>query len=321
MEKYYVVGAQQKNGVYKDWEQYQKGVILKVSPGHNLIEKCIEYISPPEVIPQKSPSISFTAATIENNHLYVGTQTEILVYTLPNFQKVGYLSLPCFNDIHHVSPTSEGNLFVVNTGLDMVLEITPIGKILNEWHVFGENIWQKFSRTIDYRKVATTKPHQSHPNFVFQIGKDIWATRCLQEDAICLTEPKKQIQIGGEKVHDGIVFGDSIYFTQVNGQVVRVDIHTLRVKQVFNLNNYTNTNKNLGWCRGINVLDEHKVIVGFSRIRPSKKFKEDGTIIMEGEYGSLPTRIACYDLKHGKLLWEQQLEEYNLNAIYSIHKA
>lgn len=203
----------------------------------------------------------------------------------------------------------------------MVLEITPIGKILNEWHVFGENIWRKFSRTIDYRKVATTKPHQSHPNFVFQIGKDIWATRCLQEDAICLTEPKKQIQIGGEKVHDGIVFGDSIYFTQVNGQVVRVDIHTLRVKQVFNLNNYTNTNKNLGWCRGINVLDEHKVIVGFSRIRPSKKFKEDGTIIMEGEYGSLPTRIACYDLKHGKLLWEQQLEEYNLNAIYSIHKA
>lgn len=88
MEKYYVVGAQQKNGVYKDWEQYQKGVILKVSPGHNLIEKCIEYISPPEVIPQKSPSISFTAATIENNHLYVGTQTEILVYTLPNFQKL-----------------------------------------------------------------------------------------------------------------------------------------------------------------------------------------------------------------------------------------
>ncbi|MED3790821.1 hypothetical protein P4576_27065 [Peribacillus frigoritolerans] len=321
MEKYYVVGAQQKNGIYKDWEQYQKGVILKVFPEQNLAEKCVEYVSPKEVIPDNFPSISFTAATIKNDHLYVGTQTEILVYSLPNFQKVGYLSYPCFNDIHHVLPTSEGNLLVVNTGLDMVLEISPQGNILKEWHVFGEKIWRKFSRSIDYRKVPTTKPHQSHPNFVFQIGKDIWATRCLQEDAICLTKPNQQIKIGGEKVHDGIVFGDSIYFTQVNGQVVRVNIHTLKVEQKFNLNNFTNTSRNLGWCRGINVLDEYKVIVGFTRIRPSKKYQADGTIIPEGNYGILPTRIACYDLKHGKLLWEQQLEDYDLNAIYSIHKA
>lgn len=99
---------------------------------------------------------------------------------------------------------------------------------------------------MDYRKVFTTKPHQSHPNFVFHIGKNIWTTRCLQKDAICLTRPNQQIQIGGEKVHDGIVFGGSIYFTQVNGQVVTVDIHTLRVKKVFNLNNCTNTSNNLG---------------------------------------------------------------------------
>lgn len=321
LEKYYVVGAQQKNGIYKDWEQYQKGVIVKVFPEQNLAEKCVEYVSPKEVIPVNFPSISFTAATIKNDLLYVGTQTEILVYSIPDFQIVGYLSFPCFNDIHHVLPTSEGNLLVVNTGLDMVLEISPQGKVLKEWHVFGGDIWKKFSRTIDYRKVPTTKPHQSHPNFVFQIGKDIWATRCLQEDAICLTKPDQQIKIGGEKVHDGIVFGDSIYFTQVNGQVVKVNIHTLKVEQIFNLNNFTNTSKNLGWCRGINVLEEHKVIVGFTRIRPSKKYQSDGTVISEGGYGILPTRIACYDLKNGKLLWEQKLEDYDLNAIYSIHKA
>ncbi|MDQ7862801.1 hypothetical protein RCO48_22535 [Peribacillus frigoritolerans] len=200
MEKYYVVGAQQKNGIYKDWEQYQKGVIVKVFPEQNLAEKCVEYVSPKEVIPVNFPSISFTAATIKNDLLYVGTQTEILVYSLPDFQIVGYLSFPCFNDIHHVLPTSEGNLLVVNTGLDMVLEISPQGKVLKEWHVFWRGHMEKISpgRSIIV-KVPTTKPHQSHPNFVFQIGKDIWATRCLQEDAICLTKLDQQIKIGGEK--------------------------------------------------------------------------------------------------------------------------
>jgi hypothetical protein len=319
LEDYYVVGAEQKNGLYKDWEQYKKGLIIKVSPKQNRAEKCIEYISPPEVIPDERPSISFTAGTIENNHLYVGTQTELLVYTLPDFQKVGYLTYPCFNDIHHVRPTSKGNLLVVNTGLDMVLEVSKTGEFLNEWHVFGENLWKRFSRKMDYRKVPTTKPHQSHPNYVFQIGEDIWVTRCLQKDAICLTKPNKQIQIGEEKVHDGVVVGNLIYFTQVTGRVVIVDIHTLKVKQVFNLNNMTNTSQPLGWCRGIKVLDDYTVIVGFTRVRPSKKLKADGTFRWEGQYGVLPTRISCYDLKHGKQLWEQQLEDHDMNAIYSIH--
>lgn len=319
METYYVVGAQQKNGIYENWEQYQKGLILKVSPVKNLIEKCLEYTSPPEVIPDKKPSISFTAGTIKNNHLYVGTQTEILVYTLPDFRKVGYLSHPCFNDIHHVKPTEKGSLLVANTGLDMVSEVLITGEILNEWNVIGEDTWKRFSHSIDYRKVPTTKPHQSHPNYVFQLGEDVWVTRCLQQDAICLTKPNQQIKIGSAYVHDGIVVGDLIYFTQVNGQIVTVDIHTLQVKQVVDLNKITNTSKQLGWCRGIKVVDDHRVIVGFTRIRPSKKIQKDGTFVWEGQYGMLPTRIACYDLKQGKHLWDQQLEDYGMNAIYSIH--
>lgn len=75
----------------------------------------------------------------------------------------------------------------------------------------------------------------------------------------------------------------------------------------------------LGWCRGIKVLDDDKVVVGFTRIRPTLKKAPDGNRVWEGQYGVLPTRIACYDLKKGKLLWEQQLEDHGMNAIYSIH--
>ncbi|WP_455920428.1 hypothetical protein [Priestia megaterium] len=319
MEQYYIIGAQQKTDILKDWEQYKKGIILKISPENNSVEKCIEYTSPPEVCSKENPSVSFTAGTLSNKHLYVGTHTEVLVYSLPDFHKVGYISLPCFNEIHHVCPTSEGNLLVVNTGLDTILEITAQGEILNEWHVMGENVWEYFSQDVDYRKVPTTKPHKSHPNYVFKLGDDVWATRCLQKDAICLTNPSKKINIGRQLVHDGVVVEELIYFTQVDGYIVVVDIHTLEVVKVYNLKEMTDTDIPLGWCRGIKVLNANKVIVGFTRIRPTKKVGSDGKVYWKGEYGILPTRIACYDLKLGIILWEQRLEDYDMNAIYSIH--
>ncbi len=67
------------------------------------------------------------------------------------------------------------------------MEVTPEGEILREWSVIGEDTWARFSRQIDYRKVPTTKPHRSHPNFAFLLEGDIWTTRCDQKDAICLT--------------------------------------------------------------------------------------------------------------------------------------
>jgi hypothetical protein len=229
------------------------------------------------------------------------------------------MSLPCFNDVHHVRPTIDGNFLVVSTGLDMVLEVTAYGAILRKWNVLGLDPWGHFPRNIDYRKVLTTKPHHSHPNYVFQIGKDIWATRCLQQDAICLTRPNQLIEIGGALVHDGVLVKDTIYFTKVDGHVVTVDRNTLKVKQVYNLNKITNAQKPLGWCRGIKVLNDHTVIVGFTRLRPTAQIV-NGQLIQEGGYDILPTRIACYNLTEGKLLWwEHSLEEYGLNAVFSIH--
>ena len=321
MGEFYIVGAEQKNKVLKDWEQYKKGLILKVCPAQKMAEKCVEYISPSEVCTEKNPSILFSAGTVDNNLLYVGTQTEILIYSLPDFKQVDYISLSCFNDIHHVRPTAKGNLLVANTGLDMVLEVSLTGEIINEWNVLGGNAWERFSQNIDYRKVATTKPHLSHPNYVFHINDDIWVTRCLQKDAICLTNFNKRIDIGTALIHDGIIFGDALYFTQVDGHVVKVGLFNHEAKQTYNLNKMTNKNTPLGWCRGIKVIDSDKVIVGFTRIRPVRKTTPEGKVLWEGEYGVLPTRIACYDLKNEKLLWEQQLEEYDMNAIYSIHSA
>lgn len=318
MRNLYIVGGQQKERILDEWHQYKKGVIVRLDITSNQVVSSLEYISPQEACSDNDPSILFKAGTVKNQQLYVCTQTEILVYSLPKLKLIRYLSLPCFNDVHHVRPTMDGNYLVVSTGLDMVLEATTNGEVLREWNVLGQDPWGRFSHNIDYRKINTTKPHQSHPNYVFQIGKEIWATRCLQQDAICLTRPQQQIEIGGALVHDGVLVRDTIYFTKVDGYVVTVDIYTLKVKQVFNLNEITNGQKPLGWCRGIKVLNKHTVIVGFTRLRPTIQ-EENGQFIQEGWYDTLPTRIACYNLTEGKLLWEHSLEQYGMNAVFSIH--
>ncbi|MBU8769289.1 hypothetical protein [Cytobacillus oceanisediminis] len=318
MKKIYVVGGQQKNKVTKDWQQYNCGVILQIDIDQQELIKRTDYISPPEVSPDYEPSIVFKAGTVKNKKLYVCTETEILIYSLPNMVQIGYLSLPCFNDVHHILPTYNDNFLIANTGLDMVMEIDPRGDILNTWNVLMQPPWERFSPSYDYRKVPTTKPHHSHPNYVFTIGKDIWATRCLQKDAICLTKPNQKINIGGDYVHDGVLRGDTLYFTRVDGHVVTVDVHTLNIKNEYNLNHFSNHSQRIGWCRGIKVLDDETVIVGFTRIRPSKNPLGNEQLYNQLDT-FLPTRIACYNLVQGKLLWEHNLEKYNFNAVFSIH--
>ena len=141
----------------------------------------------------------------------------------------------CFNDLHHVVPDSSGNLLVTSTGLEMVVRVTPDGEILDQWNVLGEDPWEKFSRDTDYRKVDSTKPHRSHPNFAFELDGNIWATRFYQRDAVCLSDPSKRIDIGVQAPHDGLVRNGSIHFTTVDGHIVIVSRHSLLVEKIIDL--------------------------------------------------------------------------------------
>lgn len=201
----------------------------------------------------------------------------------------------------------------------MVVEVTTSGEVVRYWNVAGESPWDRFSETIDYRKIPSTKPHKSHPNFVFELEGEIWVTRCLQKDAICLNDPNKRITIGRELIHDGVRLLDKIYFTQVDGRIVIVDVNTLKVEKEIDLVKITPRNQKIGWCRGIMPLKNDIVLVGFSRVRPSRDVMPDGTVKWKGQYGHMPTRLTCYDLSSHKLIWEINLEKFNMNAIYSIN--
>ncbi len=292
-------------------------MILRVDPERGSAERCLDYVSPPDACAQDS-SITFEGGVLEGDRLYTCTRTEALVYSVPDFTLQSRVSLPSFNDVHHVRPTKEGNLIVTNTGLDMVLETTLDGDVVREWGVLGESPWARFSRDVDYRKVLTTKPHASHPNFTFYIDDELWATRCMQQDAVCLTKPGPRIDVAGY-CHDGEVCEGKVYFTTVNGTVVIANAATFQTEEVIDLNAIDNPGKaNLGWCRGLARLDDRHLWVGFTRIRETR-LKENVRWVkrlIKGE--EKPTHIALYDIAARKLLMEIDLEPYDMHVIFGI---
>ncbi|PYV53688.1 MAG: hypothetical protein DMG98_20340 [Acidobacteria bacterium] len=320
MNEIYVVGGRFRGNMFRkleEWQSCKEARIIQLDPTTKTSRSCVEYVSPPHVCPEELPAILFKSATLRGNKLYACTSTEILVYEVPSFCQASYISLPCFNDLHHVYPSAEGTLLAAVTGLDMVVEITMEGKVLREWSVLGEDPWVRFSREIDYRRVPTTKPHRSHPNHVFQLQDEIWVTRLQQRDAISLTRPGRRIEIAVQRPHDGYVFGDSIYFTTVDGHIVIADRKRLQIKKVYDLNQMGSSGQILGWCRGLLPLDENRLWVGFTRVRPTR-FQENLAWIANQAQRHRPSHIALYDLGRGACLEEIEMEPHGIGIVFTL---
>src|SRR5580704_14792367 len=238
MASLFVLGARQRNLLFREeaeWDLYEAALILKLDTKSGAVHTCVEYKTPPEARAGEYSSTVFKSGTLVGDVLYTCTSTEVLVFELPDFTRIGYVSLPCFNDLHHVAPASDGSWLAAVTGLDMVVKFTPEGEVLTGWTVLPEPLWSRFSQATDYRKVASTKPHKSHPNFVFELDGEIWVTRFQQCDAISLNGSGKRIEGIGERPHDGIIHGEHILFTAVDGKVVVVDRRSLRVSEIVDL--------------------------------------------------------------------------------------
>jgi hypothetical protein len=326
MDSLYILGARQRKRLLKteeEWNLYESALILRLDTESGDVQTCVEYKTPPEARASEESSNIFKAGTLVGNTLYACTSTEVLIYRVPEFQRTGYISLPCFNDLHHVTPTPDGNLLVASTGLDMVVKLTLGGTVLGEWGVLNEDPWSRFSRDVDYRKVDSTKPHQSHPNFVFELDGEVWVTRFRQRDAICLNGSRKRIEIGVQSPHDGLLRDNRIYFTTVDGRVVIVNRKTLQVEQEIDLKQIPPEKTLLGWCRGLLPIDVSRTWVGFTRVRKTK-FAENvlwvKSILGEGVVEK-PTHIALYDIVEKRCLREFDLERHGMNIVFSIFPA
>lgn len=320
-----MVGGTQKESAHRraEWDRHRQGIVVRVDPERGESSVCATYVSPPEVCPDGARSVLHKSATLQGDHLFACTQTEVLIYSLPSFEVQNHVSLPVFNDVHHVRPTRRGTLLVVSTGLDLLLETTLDGEVVREWDVLGREPHREHPRDRDYRKVPSTKPHASHPNYVFLYGDDIWITRFEQRDAVQLTGGNGRIAIGLERPHDGHVVDYKVYFTTVDGHVVLGNLRTEARETVYDLNEFVESDFALGWCRGMVPLGSDLALVGFSRIRPTRTLANlrwaKHKMGLRNSRGSLPTRVCLFDLTRGCMLWEHDLEGAGLNVLFSIH--
>jgi len=321
-QEYLVIGGQQRNARSlgereEGWYKFQRGVMLSARPEPLAVLQLLDYVSPPEVCAPDEPAILFKSGTVVGDRLYACTQTEVLVYQLPDLTLVEYASAPCFNDVHHVHPTPHGSLLVAISGLDGVVDVSHSGEVLQEWSTMGGTIWDRFSPDVDYRRIASTKPHQSHPNQVFYIDDEPWVTRFEQRDAVSLRDPKRRIAIDIERVHDGAVVDRHVYFTTVNGHIVVANVDTLVVEDIFDINPLYPDDVLLGWCRGIHV-DGDIAWVGFSRLRLTA-VRENLSWVRNRFRRHLATRIACINLRTYAVIAEIDVQAHGLDAVFSIH--
>jgi hypothetical protein len=321
----YVIGGRQRSertllDVAESWYGYGLGVILKVNGSG--VATVVEYTSRPGTY-GVDDAVLFKSASRVGDRLYCCTQTEVVVLALPDFSEVAYISLPIFNDVHHVVPTSSGTLLVAVSGLELVVEVTLQGDVLREWNVLGEDTWASHPHDADYRSGVDLKPHRAHPNFVFMVDDEPFVTRFELRDAVSLDDPQRRIAIGGERVHDGVSHDGLIYFTTVDGQVVIVDAGTLQVVERHRLGRIPSRRGDndgpLGWCRSL-YIDDEWCWVGFSRIRPTR-LRQTVSWVRSGGAQQAPTRISRYRRSDWTCDAEIDLEPFGLNAVFTVASA
>ncbi len=312
-------GLQRKDACLRgEGHRFEKARLLAVDYDAGETRILIDYEGVPEFYPEETPNILFTAATLSGDKLYLCSETEIFVYSYPSMTLQKKTSHPFFQNVHHVTPVL-GYIAVASTGLDLVVlldqaTLEPV-KFINP---LGKDPWHRFSSEVDYRKVNSTKPHDVHPNFVFENDDQIWVTRFNQRDAVCIDDPSKRIDIGIERIHDGHVIDDYVYFTSVNGCIVVANRFTYKVEEIIDLNLIEKKDIPLGWCRGMALIDGI-AYVGFSRLRKTA-IKENINWALKylGVGRMLDTRISAYDLTDKKKVGEMVLPDDASNAIYSI---
>src|SRR4051812_33460707 len=155
-----VIGGRQRGersllDVSHNWYGYGQGVIVRIDGSG--VSTTLEYTSRPGSHGADDP-VLFKSATRHGDRLYCCTQTEVIVYSIPDMGEVAYISLPIFNDVHHVVPSPSGTLFVAVSGLELVVEVTLAGEVVNEWNVLGEDTWAQHSPFVDYRNSVDLKP-------------------------------------------------------------------------------------------------------------------------------------------------------------------
>ncbi|MBW1802136.1 MAG: hypothetical protein JRJ85_15575 [Deltaproteobacteria bacterium] len=318
-ENFIVTGGKRKDKSFSMnnlADSFEAG-IYEIDFGEKRITRQHVESTPDDRIYTKSYSLSFRGGVIFNETLFTCTHSEIIEFDTGNFSVKKRISNRLFNDLHHVNIINDRMMFA-STGIDRVGEFVSSDEI-KLYPVLND--LDPISDEEDYR-VISTKPHVSHPNYVFKVGQELWATRFNQKDAVSLNNFGKKIDISAGKPHDGLIRDGRLYFTTVNGMIVVFDLLNLNKIATLNLSSLF-PDYSPGWCRGLEIIGEF-AYVGFSALRWTLSLENIGFLaknfISLGKKlrKNLPARIVKYNMMTQRIVDEYCFDQNEIGLIFSI---
>ncbi|MCB9537207.1 MAG: hypothetical protein H6704_13220 [Myxococcales bacterium] len=275
--------------------------------------------------------------------LYVAAHAAVVRIDARAGRVTGALHQPCMNDLHHVA-LIDAQLYVANTGLSAVDVLSPAGDFLgshallpawaNARRLGGEDPpanappvrpgWSGESpapwpqRRSDDGYHATNRrqdpfhrlkvPDYLHVNHVAAVGDRVLAT-CFADGTLRdLQRFGVAARLEGHFLHDGVVHGDSLWVTAIDGSVVELDVQDLAERRRLS----TFATGHHGWCRGLAVTDEY-LMVGLTEVRrgrlPRHRWadrspdgSETSVLLIERATGRLSARVDLSDpVRHSKI--------------------
>ncbi|MEN0068291.1 MAG: hypothetical protein AAGA48_39595 [Myxococcota bacterium] len=175
--------------------------------------------------------------------------------------------------------------------------------------------------------VHSVKPPRgrAHPNHLFAWEEALFVTRGAAGDVreIAAHGSARGAWVADVVIHDGVVRPDGVWFTTVDGRLIRLDLHRQTRREV-DLHRMEDREPPLGWCRGL-AFDGAIAWVGFTRLRATAQRTRlawvRGALRGRPMVSVHPTRIVGYDLETETKVGEIGLESDDLHAVFGIHVA
>ena len=301
--RFVISGGTQSSGTKPQYSN-AKLLFCQIKNGVFSVQTSVDYKPKPSQ-QASDTNVVFKGASVDNDKLYVVTETELLIYDCKTQTLLESISDPSFNDLHHVM-VNDGKYFIVNTGQDAITIVQ--GENITHQHLARHSELNRITPNIDYRQQASTKPHLLHPNYCFMLNDKCWVTRCDTMDAVSLEVPHERLLIGTDLVHDGVVFKQQLFFTTVNGCIKIFD--TQRKELLHSVDLHEFVPNVYGWCRGILPLKNNLVLVGLSKRRSSKSRKNIGS--------TNDARLLLVDVFKQELHADINMSDHGMDAIFSI---
>jgi hypothetical protein len=304
-----------------------RGRLREVDPDRGAIVRELAVRIDPALTPGPEAHQELTAAEWDGELVVQPAHTEVLWVDPARLEVVRRTSHPLFHGLHSAAPGRDGGLVVTCAGTESVLELGASGELVrHRWlrdggaKASGAGFADAYPGITDFRTVDhdALKPHSHHPNHAGWVGEELWTTCFETREAVALGSPAgRRIALPEAVPHDGRLRAGWLWFTQVTGRVVAVDPVTLERRLELDLAALTGTRRQLGWCRGVEVVGS-RLFVGMTMLRATRH-REVLRQLLRGEAGEkLPTRVVEVDLDRPRIVREIEVGNAAGGTIYSI---